>query len=432
MVRWNFKRKKKTQNHKSGKADPVLFGAVIILMIFGLVMIASMGGPKSVQISVKNFENSVAKTTKEKIPYPTCDDQRIDCYLLMKNHAMRLVIGFILMLIVAKIPYQFWKKTAPVWFFLMIIVLFSVKIIGSTSGTTAKSWLVFFNTSLQPIEFAKLGLIFYLASWMEKRKSDIATFQNGFLPFCVIAGLLILPIILQPDFGGALVVAAVAVSIYFVGGARLRHLLIGGLIMLMAASILISSLPKQKERFDAFITEITDTSDASNCKENSCWQVKQSKIAIGSGGLFGKGLTQGIQKSYWLPQATDDFIFAASAEELGFLRISLVIILYGVIAYRGYRIARGAPNTFASLTAIGITAWIVFQAFVNLAVNLALMPVTGITLPFISYGGSSLLSVLIAIGILLHISKYSDYASHSSWRRNRRPYYSQYSVSREA
>ncbi len=388
------------------RADGVLMFVVICLMIFGLVMITSIGVPKSIQLSAPN------------VLYPNCGDQGVDCYLLFRNHLIRLAIGFVMMILMAKVPYQFWKKTAGYWFVGILVMLFVVLFLGSKYTTFAKSWLVVFNTSFQPTEFAKLFLIFYLASWMDKKKEAIKSFQSGFLPFAVILGTLILPVILQPDLGGTLVLALIATSIYFVGGARVRHLALGLLFVMMASVVLLANISHLRDRFSAFVQ-----SDVS-CKEDYCWQTEQSKIAIGSGGFWGKGLTQGVQKSYWLPQATDDFIFAASAEELGFWRIALLVLAYTTIAWRGMLIARRAENRFVQLTSIGLTAWIVFQAFINIAVNTALMPVTGITLPFVSYGGSSMLSVLVATGILLQLSKHSNYENHSSGRGNGRTYYS--------
>jgi cell division protein FtsW len=304
-----------------------------------------------------------------------------------------------------------------------LVVLFVVLFLGSKYTTFARSWLILFNTSFQPTELAKLFLIFYLASWMEKKKDSIRSFQNGFLPFVVIVGALALPVVLQPDLGSTLVIAMIATSMFFVGGARARHILLGMLVVGVAATVLLANLPHLRDRFTAFIA-----SDVT-CREDYCWQSEQSKIAVGSGGVWGKGLTQGVQKSYWLPQATDDFIFAASAEELGFLRISLLVLAFTLIGWRGYMIARGAENRFVQITAVGLTAWIVFQAFINIAVNIALMPVTGITLPFISYGGSSLISVLVATGVLLQLSKHSDYENNRGGRGHGRAYYTKYSNS---
>jgi cell division protein FtsW len=404
---------KKTHRDRSDgkKVDGILLAIVIILMVFGLVMITSIGVPKSIQLTAPN------------VLYPNCEDAGVDCYLLFRNHLIRLAAGFVLMIIMAKINYKFWKKTAAFWMIATILLLLVVLFLGSKYTTFARSWLILFNTSFQPTEFAKLFLVFYLASWMEKKRDTIKSFQNGFLPFAVILGALLLPILLQPDLGSSLVIAMIATSMFFIAGARVRHILLGTFVVCLAAFLLLSSLPHLRDRFTAFIGSDT------TCKEDYCWQTEQAKIAVGSGGFWGKGLTQGVQKSYWLPQATDDFIFAASAEELGFWRISLLVFAYTLIAWRGYLISRGAENRFVQLTAVGMTSWIVFQAFTNIAVNIALMPVTGITLPFISYGGSSLLSVLVATGILLQLSKHSNYENYSSGRGHRRTHYSEYSGS---
>ncbi len=389
------------------KADPILLLTITALCIFGLIMITSIGVPKSIQLSAPT------------LLYPNCDDKDVDCYLLFKNHLTRLMIGFVAMIIAAKIPYRFWKKTAGFWFIATTIVLAAVLFAGSRYTTFARSWLVIFNTSLQPTEFAKLFMSIYLAAWMEKKKGQLGSFQSGFLPFVVVAGIMILPVLIQPDLGSTLVLAVIASAIYFVAGAKIRHLLVGGAVVVLASIVIVSSVSHVQQRFSAFWHNSTD------CREDYCWQMEQAKIAIGSGGFFGKGLTQGVQKSYWLPQATDDFIFAASAEELGFVRTSFVVLAFMVIGWRGYLIARGAPNAFAKLTATGITSWIVFQAFVNIAVNTGLMPITGITLPFISYGGSSLIALLFGSGVLLQLSKYSDYANYSSGRGYRRSYHPQ-------
>lgn len=394
---------------KNTRGDNVLFLMIALLALFGLVMITSIGVPKSIALSAPN------------ILYPNCSDTKVDCYLLFKNHLLRLILGSIALLVATKIPYRFWKKISAFLFVLFVILLFAVLIIGSRYTTFAKSWFILFNTSLQPVEFSKLALIFYLANWMERKSNQVESFEYGFLPFCIVIGVFILPILLQPDIGGTLVIVIIAVAMFFAGGARFRHLALGGFVTLLVAGLIIGNVSHVKNRFQAFA--VSDKA----CREDYCWQSEQANIAVGSGGFWGKGLTQGVQKSYWLPQASDDFIFAASAEELGFLRIIFIILAYSIIAWRGLKIAMNAPNRFTMLTAVGITVWIVIQAFINIAVNLALIPVTGLTLPFVSYGGSSLISVMIAAGVLLHISKYtSDYAYSSLRRGKRGTYYSQY------
>lgn len=392
------------------KSDKVLLIVAFALLLFGVVMITSIGVPKSIQLSAPD------------ILYPNCEQEGVDCYLLFKNHVIRIIIGAIALLICAKIPYKFWRRIALPAFAVILFLLLVVLIAGKGFGTIAKSWLVIFNTSLQPAEFAKLALIFYLARWMDEKNKDVASFQYGFIPFCVIAGLMILPVVLQPDLGSTLVLTIAAVSVYFVAGAQFRHLALGAFAAFLIAIMVIANVSHVRERFVAYVSLDQD------CVEDYCWQSEQANIAVGSGGFWGKGLTQGVQKSYWLPQASDDFIFAASAEELGFLRIFLVVIAYTVIAYRGYKIANTAPDRFSMLLATGITTWIVAQAFINIGVNTGLLPVTGITLPLVSYGGSSILTTLIGLGILINISKYTtSYETHRfHGRGNRRPYSAQY------
>ncbi|MBP7670940.1 cell division protein FtsW [Candidatus Gracilibacteria bacterium] len=394
------------KNHKGGfKFDVILAAAVGFLLLFGLIMITSIGVPKSIMLSAPD------------ILYPSCSDEAVDCYLLFKKHLMRLAAGLLAFLIAYKLPIKIWRKFAPLMFVAMVGLLLFVMVAGESFGTIASNWIRIFDTSIQPSEFARLVLIFYLSYWFSKRAGTVESFQDGFLPFCFVLGLIVLPVVLQNDFGASLVLCLIGVSIYFMAGARLRHLALGFFVALFAMIIAIATVSHVQERFKGF------TSIDEECLEDYCWQSQQANIAVGSGGFFGKGLTQGVQKSYWLPQASDDFIFAASAEELGFIRIVLVVIAYFMIGWRGYAIARGAQNTFESYLAVGITTWIVAQAYINIGVNTALMPVTGITLPFVSYGGSSLVASLVGIGILLKISENSDETSSGIYRRgNRRAY----------
>ncbi|MBD3328019.1 stage V sporulation protein E [Candidatus Peregrinibacteria bacterium] len=390
------------------QADKTLLFLVIGLLLFGLIMITSIGVPKSIQLTAPD------------ILYPNCGDNGVDCYYLFKNHLIRMLIGIFAMLVVSKIAYRFWKKSAVFIFGATLVLLFLVLIIGSQFTTFAKSWIVIFNTSLQPTEFAKLALIFYLAYWFEKKNKEIGTLQNGFLPFCIVTGIILLPIVLQPDLGSTLVIAGIAVVMYFVAGAKFSHIALGALFAGLIAMVLITGVDRVNERFQAFMNQ------NENCREDYCWQTEQANIAVGTGGFWGKGLTQGVQKSFWLPQASDDFIFAASAEELGFLRIFVVVLVYSLIGYRGYTISANAPDRFSQLTASGITSWIVIQAFMNISINIGLLPVTGLTLPFVSYGGSSLVATLIGVGVLLQISKYANTNTPNTNRRgNRRSYNAQ-------
>ncbi|MFA6917664.1 MAG: putative peptidoglycan glycosyltransferase FtsW [Candidatus Gracilibacteria bacterium] len=393
---------------KAIKFDTVLALTVLFLLIFGLIMITSIGVPKSIALSAPG------------VLYPNCSDADVDCYLLFKKHLIRLAIGLAAFYVAYKLPLKFWKKIAPLLFVATVIMLFFVLVAGKNYGTIATNWLVFFNTSIQPSEFAKLAVIIYFAYWFSKKGEEVESFNEGFIPFCILAGIVIVPIMLQNDFGGTFVIGLICALIYFVAGARFKHLAFGFFVAFLMALIVISAVPHVRERFTGF-TRVSE-----ECVEDFCWQSQQANIAVGSGGFFGKGLTQGVQKSYWLPQASDDFIFAASAEELGFIRIIFVVLAYFIIAIRGYAIANKAENNFAMYVAVGITTWLMSQAFINIAVNTALLPVTGITLPFVSYGGSSLIASLIGVGILLNISENTSYyANTSNWRRDRRTRYSQ-------
>jgi cell division protein FtsW len=399
---------------KKGRIDIVLLLTVFVLLVFSIVMITSIGVPKSISL-----------TKPSDILFPSCGEDGVDCFFLLRRHVIRIAFGFVALFIGLKVPIRVWRKVAIPMFFVIFASLVLVLIIGSTVNTTARAWFVFSSTSVQPVELAKLMIIFYLAAWMERKGRDIADFKNGFISFCVINAIIILPVLLQPDFGSTLVFVIVATAIYFVAGARVKHLALGLVVVLMLGLITIPNVKYLKYRFGSFLNPTVENCQpetaAGEIRRNYCWQTDQSQIAIGSGGFFGKGLTQGIQKSYWLPQATDDFIFAASAEELGFLRIFLVIIAYAIIAYRGYMISNFAQDKFNMYVAVGITTWITTQAFINIAVNIGLMPVTGITLPFISYGGTSMIATLAGIGVLLQISRTTTpyYANNIYGRRDR-------------
>lgn len=391
---------------RNQKYDKVLLLAVLALVLVGVVMITSIGVPKSIHISAPDLK------------YADCSNTAVDCYLILKKHLVRAGLGLVAMLIAWKMPYRAWKTLAPIFYLGGLGLLMYVLMAGDSNNTFAKSWINLpalpFIDSVQPSEVAKLGLIFFLSYFFSEKISfeKIGELKEGFLKFAIISGVIILPVALQPDIGSAMIFAIIAVVIYWLAGARISHMVGGGLIVVVIALGLIAGSEHIRTRFESFINPPSD------CTEDArCWQTRQANIAIGSGGFWGKGLTQGIQKSFWLPQAVDDFVFAASSEELGFVRMSLIVLLYAVVAYRSFQIAAHAPSKFAMLTAAGIGTWISVQAFVNIMVNTALFPITGITLPFISYGGSSMVMTLFAIGVLLNISQNTTLYEYSPDRR---------------
>lgn len=387
------------------KFDHVLLFAVLAIVLVGVVMISSIGVPKSISLSAPDLQ------------YPDCSDDAVDCYLVFKKHLVRVLIGLVLMYGAFKLNFKYWKKLSIIFYGGSLILLFVLFALGQANNTFATSWLNFTAIpgidSLQPSELAKFGLVIYMSMLFGEKMSQekIEDFKEGFGKFCLISGAVILPILLQPDIGSAMIVAFIATAIYFLAGANWKHLVFGAMLVIIFALAAGTMSERISQRFTAFFNPTAE------CGEGFCWQSKQANIAIGSGGPWGKGLTQGIQKSYWLPQATDDFIFAASAEELGFIRTVMLVMLYAIIGYRGYKIANHAPNKFAMLMAAGLTTWICVQAFVNIMVNTSLFPITGITLPFMSYGGSSMVTALLAMGVLLNISKYTTENAYTFDRR---------------
>lgn len=390
-----------------GSIDYPLFIVIFALVIFGLVMISS----------VSVFESyNLTKELAQKFPDQYAEPSN-NFYLLrsLGHFALALPVWILVM----RIPYTFWRKAAPFIFFLSLVLLFilftplGVKYKGSTG------WLdIPFLPSIQPVEIAKIGIILYFARWLEKRKEELKTLESGFFPFLFILGIVIVLLSFQPDFGSILVITPIAVIMYYMAGARLTHLVSGFLIAVLFTMLVIATVPHVNNRFSVFLDPAIDPQS-----RNSGWQIQQALIAIGSGGLFGEGFGKSVQKFGYLPEVQGDTIFSATAEELGFLRMVLLFAAYVFIAYRGFRIAKNAPNRFASLVAAGITTWFVWQSLLNIAVNVKLFPLTGITLPFVSYGGSSLTALLVGAGILLNISRYCTYENFMRRRGIRGSYH---------
>jgi cell division protein FtsW len=253
--------------------------------------------------------------------------------------------------------------------------------------------------SMHPGEVAKLALVIYLAHWFATRGSRTASLSEGLAPFLVILGLVVGLVFMEPDLGTAGVLALTGLTMFFVAGGRLRHFAILLPAGIAAVALAVTQSGYQMDRIRAFLDPWSDAQGIGH-------QTIQGLLALGTGGASGIGLGQAGQPGgLTLPQAQNDFVFALLAQELGFLGAIAVIGLYLLLAYRGLRIALGAPDTFGALLATGITAWLVLQAFINIGVVVVLVPITGITLPFVSAGGSSLLVSFAAVGILLSISR---------------------------
>lgn len=307
--------------------------------------------------------------------------------------------GIIFFYLMAKIDYRIWKKFAFWALLISILLLISVFIpgIGQSYGK-AKSWINVLGVSFQPSEFVKLTFLLYLATWLEKRGEKVKDFAYGFLPFVIVLGLVMLLMILQPDVGTMTIIVLMSLTVYFVAGAPFKHLAILGIAGVGLFALLIKVAPYRAARFTTFLHPELDP-------QGIGYHINQAFLALGSGGLFGLGLGHSRQKFEYLPEVTGDSIFAVIGEELGFVFCVFLIVLFLFFMLKGYKIAEKAPDDFGKFVGIGVVSWFVFQAFINMGAMVGLMPITGIPLPFISYGGTALAVALAAFGILVNISK---------------------------
>lgn len=324
---------------------------------------------------------------------PTALSSFSDKYYFLKQQAVWGVLGLLIMGVLSSINYKLWEQSAVLLFggclFLLFIVLipaFAPNLLG------ARRWIVLGPISFQPAEFMKLALAVYLAKVAANKKQFVAYIA----PLVVVASL----IMLEPDLGTTIVIALIGISQIFLAGISLSHIVATGIAGITAASILILSSSYRRDRLMTFLEQTADPLGKG-------YHIRQILFGLGSGGLLGVGLGQSRQKYLFLPEAATDSIFAVIAEEVGFIGALILIAIIAYYVYRGLLIASRAPDTFSRVLAGGIIAWIGGQSFVNLAAMLALVPLTGIPLPFISYGGSSLITVLSATGILLNISRYA-------------------------
>lgn len=357
--------------------DPILLGITGLLVVFGVVMIASAG------------------TVYADIRYE-------DAYFFLKRQIVGVLLGLVALFIFSRIDYFKLKSFAAPLFFVSLAFLVVLLIPGiGTNAYGATRWLNLGPASFQPSEFAKLGMILYLSAWLSSRGArNITRFSEGFMPFVAVVGILALLLLAQPDMGTFMIMVMIAGAMFFVGGGNLQHILGAGGVGLVILLLLIRSSEYRWNRLLVFLNPGLDP-------QGKGYQIQQALIAVGSGGVFGLGLGNSHQKFNYLPEPAGDSIFAVIGEELGLIGALLVVLVFLVFAFRGYRLASRAPDDFGKFLAIGLTSWIVFQAFVNMTAIIGLIPLTGVTLPFISYGGSSILFSLIGMGILLNVSRHA-------------------------
>lgn len=356
------------------EGDKNLIIAVGIIIIFGLIMLSSA----SSVVAYTKFGNS---------------------YYYFTHQLFGLFLGLVAAWFFSRLDYHLWRKYAFAFLIFSIVLLLLVFIPGlSATYGKAQSWINIFGFSLQPSEFVKLFFLLYLAAWLESRGKKLSDLHQGTGPFVVVLGVIAFLMLLQPDIGTLAIIALVSLIVYFVGGGKIFHILVMIIIGVLAFAVMVQYKPYRLDRFRCFI----DPGFSSN---DICYQVNQSLIAVGSGGWFGRGLGESRQKFMYIPEIQGDSIFPIIAEETGLIFSGILVILYIYIFYRGYLIAKYAPDVFGRILAIGIVSWIVIQAVLNIGGMINLLPMTGVPLPFVSYGGSAIMSALAAIGILINISK---------------------------
>lgn len=365
--------------NKKNNIDKVFFGIVITLVVIGLIAFTSA----SLGILAKNETKFYS--------------------VLFSQFIFGLLGGLAALYIGLKIPYKFFKQYSLVMFILSIILTGLVLIpgIGQSHGG-AKRWIDFFGYSFQPVEFLKIGFIFYFAAWLSWAKGKVKDPRFSILPLLILLGIIAAVLLKQPDTKSIILITITALVMLFVSGTPIKYILGFFGIAIISAVILVSFQPYLKERINTFL-------NPSENSRSSSYQLQQSLIAVGSGGVLGRGLGQSIQKFNYLPEPQGDSIFAVIGEELGFIGCSFLIFIYLAFALRGYRIAvRNAPDSFSKLLVIGFVTIITAQSFMNIASIIGVFPLTGVPLVFISHGGTALLLSLGMIGIILNISRFQS------------------------
>jgi cell division protein FtsW len=315
------------------------------------------------------------------------------------------LLGLVALVLAAQLDYRrlrelSWPLLAVVVAMLFVMILPSARSIAPLVNG-ARRWLLVGPVAMQPSELAKLVLIIWTAALVVKKQDRLRSLSRGLGPFLVVWGLVAALILLQPDLSSALILVSLAGLVAYAGGARPAHFLVLGALALPLVWSQLTRVGYRMERLSTFLDPRADLVDMG-------YQVNQSLIALGSGGALGRGFGRGQQKFGFLPEPHNDFILAMIGEEWGFLGVATLVLLFLAFGLVGYRIARGAPDLFGFLLALGVTNLVVVQAFIHMGVNLALLPATGVTLPFISYGRSSLIVSLAAAGILISVGRISD------------------------
>jgi cell division protein FtsW len=357
---------------KYSRADKWLIIGVFLLSLFGVLMVYD----SSVALAIRDFS---------------------DQYYYVREQLKWFVLGTIAFIVCAKINYQTWHTFALPLLFITLLLLLAVFIPGvGIHALGAHRWINFGFFVLQPAELAKLTMIIYLSAWFSHPE------KSRFFSFLLFLSMVVGLVMLEPDLGTSMIILCIAMLLYFFSGAPLKHFAFLLPIALVVVGILAVVAPYRMQRLTTFFDRQHDPLGAS-------YQIRQVLLGLGSGGWTGVGIGKSRQKYEYLPEANTDSIFAIIGEEIGYLGNVLVILLYIFIIWRGFIIATRAPDIFGKLLGLGISSWVAMQTIINLSAMVALIPLTGIPLPFISYGGSSFIVLLASMGILTNISKQRHY-----------------------
>ncbi|MFE8601377.1 putative lipid II flippase FtsW [Archangium violaceum] len=365
--------------------DPLLLCAVLSLVSLGLVMVYSASAVMA-------------------------QDKLGDSLYFLNRQLVAAGMGVVAMAVGMKVG---WRRLARLAYPLLLVtlvlmVLVLIPGIGTTAGG-ARRWIRFPGFGLQPAEVAKVAWVVYLSYSLAKKREKVASFSVGFLPHLMLCGLLVGLCMLQPDFGSSVLLVFLLFALLFAAGTKLSYLVGSVLLALPLAYAAIASSPYRMKRVLAFLDPWAHRHDIG-------YQVAESLMSIGSGGLTGLGLGDGRQKLFFLPEAHTDFIFAIIGEELGLVGVVLLVSLYGIVIWRGIRVSLAAPEAFGTYLGLGLTSIIAFQATVNMCVAMGLLPTKGLTLPFVSYGGTSLVVLMGAAGVLLSLSASAEGAGNRTLR----------------
>ena len=358
------------------KYDRVLFTATLLLICASIVMVYSA----SALVALERYQQSDLFVTKQ---------------------VMWAVMGLAVLAVAMRVDYRTYRNDTFIWALIGLVSLTLVAVLFSSPVNGTRRWFGFGGLGIQPSEFAKLVCVLFTALILERRMHRIDELSYSLLPIGMVSGAMVVLILLQPDFGTAISLLMIVAVMVFAAGLHYRYLVGALLVMAPALYLVLVSAPYRRRRLLAFWDPWADPLGEG-------FQIIQSLIAVGTGGIFGRGLMEGVQKLFYLPEPHTDFIFAVIGEELGLVGATAILACFCLIAWRGVRITMRAPDSFGSFVALGLTTMIVAQAFVNMSVVLGLMPTKGIPLPLVSAGGSSLVISLLGMGVLLNISQHES------------------------